>query len=82
MDFNAWLVDVSGQIDGFLYTYILLALLVIVGIYYTIRTKAVQIRYIKDMFTQIDRKETCRREALHLVVPGAHGIDREPRGHG
>lgn len=57
MDFNAWLVDVSGQIDGFLYTYILLALLVIVGIYYTIRTKAVQIRYIKDMFTQIIEKK-------------------------
>ena len=57
MDFNAWLIDVSGQIDGFLYTYILLALLVIVGIYYTIRTKAVQIRYIKDMFTQITEKK-------------------------
>ena len=57
MDFNAWLIDVSGQIDGFLYTYILLALLVIVGIYYTIRTKAVQIRYVKDMFTQITEKK-------------------------
>jgi len=57
MDFNAWLIDVSGQIDGFLYTYILLALLVIVGIYYTIRTKAVQIRYIKDMFNQITEKK-------------------------
>ena len=57
MDFNAWLIKASGQIDGFLYTYILLALLVIVGIYYTIRTKAVQIRYIKDMFTQITEKK-------------------------
>ena len=82
MDFNAWLIDVSGQIDGFLYTYILLALLVIVGIYYTIRTKAVQIRYIKDMFTQITEKKHVEGKTLHLVVPGAHGIDREPRGHG
>ena len=82
MDFNAWLVDVSGQIDGFLYTYILLALLVIVGIYYTIRTKAVQIRYIKDMFTQIAEKKHVEGKTLHLVVPGAHGIDRKPRGHG
>ena len=24
MDFNAWLVDVTGEIDGFMYTYILL----------------------------------------------------------
>ena len=28
MDFNAWLVDITGEIDGFMYTYILLILLV------------------------------------------------------
>lgn len=50
MDFNAWLVDVTGEIDGFMYTYILLILLVAVGVYFTIRTKGVQIRFIKDMF--------------------------------
>ena len=28
MDINAFLIDVTGEIDGFMYTYILLALLV------------------------------------------------------
>lgn len=54
---NAFLIDVTGEIDGFMYTYILLALLVATGIWYTIRTKAVQIRYIKDMFTQLTEKK-------------------------
>ena len=82
MDINAFLIDVTGEIDGFMYTYILLALLVATGIWYTIRTKAVQIRYIKDMFTQLTEKKHVRRRALHLVVPGAHGLHREPRRHG
>ncbi len=57
VDINAFLIDVTGEIDGFMYTYILLALLVATGIWYTIRTKAVQIRYIKDMFTQLTEKK-------------------------
>ena len=57
MDINEWLVKVTGDIDGFMYTYILLALLVFTGIWYTIRTRAVQIRYIKDMFTQLTEKK-------------------------
>lgn len=57
MDFNAWLVDVTGEIDGFMYTYILLILLVAVGVYFTIRTKGVQIRFIKDMFKQLTEKK-------------------------
>ena len=38
VDINAFLIDVTGEIDGFMYTYILLALLVATGIWYTIRT--------------------------------------------
>ena len=62
MDITAWLVDVTGQIDTFLYTYILLALLVATGLWFTIRTKAVQIRYIKDMFTQLTEKKHVEGE--------------------
>ena len=65
MDINEWLVKVTGDIDGFMYTYILLALLVFTGIWYTIRTRAVQIRYIKDMFTQLTEKKH---------VEGGHAI--------
>ena len=54
---NDWLVSVTGEIDGFMYTYILVILLVIVGIWFSFRTKFVQIRYIKDMFTQLLEKK-------------------------
>ena len=54
---NDLLVSVTGEIDGFMYTYILVFLLVVVGIWFTVRTKGVQIRYIKDMFTQLTEKK-------------------------
>ena len=38
MDINQMLVDWTGEIDSFMYTYILVILLVFVGIYFTIRT--------------------------------------------
>ena len=56
-DFNAWLIDVTTQFDDFLYTYILVFLLVFCAIYFTARTKFVQIRYLKDMFTQLFEKK-------------------------
>lgn len=65
MDFSAaneWLVAVTGEISGFMYTYILVFLLVIVGVYFTVRTKAVQIRYLKDMFTQLTEKKHVQGE--------------------
>ena len=54
---NDLLVSVTGEIDGFMYTYILVFLLVVVGIWFTVRTKCVQIRYLKDMFTQLTEKK-------------------------
>lgn len=50
------LVSVTGEISGFMYTYILVFLLVFCAIYFTVRTKGVQIRYIKDMFTQLTER--------------------------
>ena len=34
-EFNAFLTSVTGEIDGFMYTYILVFLLVVVGVYFT-----------------------------------------------
>ena len=65
MDFNEWLIGFTGEVSGFMYTYILLLLLVAVGVYFTIRTKAVQLRYLKDMFSQLTEKKH---------VPGARSI--------
>ena len=56
---NDFLVSISGEIDDFMYTYILVILLVFAGIYFTIRTKFVQIRYIKDMFTALAGKSAA-----------------------
>lgn len=50
------LVVASGAIDNFMYTYILVFLLVFTGVYFTIRTRAVQIRYIKEMVVQLFEK--------------------------
>ena len=62
MDFNEWLVGFTGELSGFLYTYILLLLLVVVGVYFSIRTKAVQLRYLKDMFSQLTEKKHVQGE--------------------
>ena len=56
MDVNAWLIGFTGDLSNFLYTYILLILLVAVGVYYTVRTKAVQLRYLRDMFSQLTER--------------------------
>lgn len=51
------LIDVTGNIDSFMYTYILVFLLIFCAIYFTIRTRGVQFRLIKDMFTQLTEKK-------------------------
>ncbi len=54
---NAWLIDVTTQFDDFLYTYILVFLLVFCAVYFTVRTRFVQLRCLKDMFTQLTEKK-------------------------
>ncbi len=84
--FNDMLIAVTDEIDGFMYTYILVILLVIVGIWFTIRTKFVQIRYIKDMFTNLVGKSVAGDEEytdeeedivgeLKVEAPGAEDED-------
>ena len=57
MDLNEMLVSITGNVSDFMYTYILVFLLVGAGVYFTIRTKGVQFRYIKDMFTVLTEKK-------------------------
>ena len=61
-EMNAWLIDVTTQFDDFLYTYILVILLVFCAVYFTVRTRFGQIRYIKDMFTQLTEKRHVEGE--------------------
>lgn len=56
----------TGDISNFLYTYILIALLIVLGIYFTIRCKFVQIRYIKEMFRLLGDGATSEKEEGHV----------------
>ena len=47
MDF---LVKYTGFVNDFMYTYILIILLIGIGVFYTIGTKFVQFRLLKDGF--------------------------------
>jgi len=47
MDF---LVKFTGSVNDFMYTYILIILLIGIGVFYTIGTKFVQFRLLKDGF--------------------------------
>ncbi len=45
-----FLNSLINHVNDFLWTYILIAMLLILGVYFTIRTNFVQFRYIKEMF--------------------------------
>ncbi len=44
---------VISAINDVLWSYVLIAMLILVGVYFTIRSKLVQLRLIKDMFTLV-----------------------------
>lgn len=52
-----WITELTGAISSAMYTYVLVFLLIAAGIYFTIRTKGVQFRYIKDMFTVLTEQK-------------------------
>ncbi len=56
MDMN-FLVDLTDNINTYMYTYCLVFLLIGAGIYFTIRTKGVQFTHLKDMFKVITEKK-------------------------
>lgn len=56
------ITPIVTQLDDNMYAFILAPILIIVGVYFTIRTKGVQIRYIKDMFTQLTEKKHVEGE--------------------
>lgn len=57
MDLNQVLIDITGQISTYMYTYLLVFMLAGAGIYFTIRTRGVQFRLIKDMFKVITEQK-------------------------
>ena len=49
--------DLIGNVNDFLYSYILIALLILTGLYFTIRTKAVQIRLFPEALRVLTEKK-------------------------
>lgn len=57
MSFN----DVLTKLNDVMYTYILIVLLIGVGVYFTIRTKGVQFRLLKDgIKSMLERSESTQ----------------------
>ncbi len=50
--------DILTKLNDFMYTYVLIIMLVAVGVYFTIRTRGVQIRLLKDGIKSLLEKNT------------------------
>lgn len=51
-------------INNFLWSYILIAMLLILGVYFTIKTNFVQFRYFKEMFKTLTDNSHCDKDAV------------------
>ncbi len=74
-DFFTWIFDrlnvFSGQAVDVLYGYILIILLVFAGIYFTIKTKFVSFRLLKEKFRAVTEKPKDGKgvSSFHLYYP-------------
>ena len=78
MDFSEVVLKFSNLIDalsGFLYTYILIFLLLACGLYFTIKTRFIQFRFLSDVFFVL--KE--RGQKKHISPFGALMISTASR---
>lgn len=66
MDINSYFETLTGNISDFLYTYILIAVLIVLGLYFTFKTKFVQFRYFKEMFRLLSDGATGEKEDGHI----------------
>lgn len=63
-----------GHISDFLYTYVLVGLLMAAGVYFTIRTRAVQFRLFGNMISTIMKSRTVEGEGISSFQAFAVGI--------
>lgn len=61
--FITWAEGITGDISTYMYTYFLTFLLIFAGLYFTVRTKAVQLTMIKDMFRAITEQKHVEGES-------------------
>ena len=73
-----------GNLSNYLYTYILIILLVAGGIYFTVRTKFVQFRYLKESLRVVlapseDDKAISSFQALMVSTASHSNLSRRTR---
>ena len=85
---EAWLLKVVSTINGFLSDYLLIVLLVGVGVWYTVKTKFVQVccfgQGMKNVFGSIDlngKKQKIGHELFPSVCDGGCGSGRNGEYH-
>ena len=61
-EFMQSLIGLTDTIDTYMYTYFLVILLIVAGVYFSIRTGFVQLRYIKDMIACVTEKKHVKGE--------------------
>lgn len=59
---TTWFNSLLGELSNFLYTYILIALLVVTGLYFTFHTKAVQFRLFPEAIRVLGEKKRDGRD--------------------
>lgn len=59
--------DILTKLNDFMYTYVLIIMLVAVGVYFTIRTRGVQIRLLKDGIKSLMEKNTEEKNGKKKV---------------
>ena len=64
------MAEFIGQVSNVLYSYILIILLVAGGIYFTIRTKFVQFRLLKDQIKNVTEKSDDKKNTAGQVGYG------------
>ena len=68
--------NIITVVNDFLWTYILVIALIVLGIYFTIKTKFVQFRYFKEMFRLLgdgmgkDAKGDGKVSSFHILDVG------------
>ena len=75
---TTWFNSLLGELSNFLYTYILIALLVVTGLYFTLRTKAVQFRLFPEAIRVLgekkkDGKDISSFQALMISTASRRG---------
>lgn len=61
-----WLNDIVGVINNYLWSYVLIVMLIGIGLWFTIRTRFVQIRCLPEMFRLMTEAADAKPREGHI----------------